>query len=118
MFGGVVQRELPGLQFGDEMSAVGRGGGEDVVELSQPLFELVDCTAGDFDGLVPVAACEPGPGLAQGLRQQRIREGANGVGSSLVDDDHSRGVIPRLGSAGILGACAKKVFEPVRSARR
>ena len=80
VFGGVVERELPGLQFDDEVSAVDRGGGEDVVELNQPLFELVDCSDGDFDRLVPIAAREPGPGLTQRLRQQRIREGANGVG--------------------------------------
>jgi len=80
VFGGVVEGELSGLQFGDEMSAVGRGGGEDVVELSQPLFEFVDCTDVDFDRLVPVAAGEPSPGLTQGLRQLRIREGADGVG--------------------------------------
>ena len=80
VLGGVVERELTGLQFGDEMSAVGWGGGEDVVELNQPVFELVDCTDGDFDRLVPIATREPCPGLTQGLRQQRIREGANGVG--------------------------------------
>ena len=77
---GVVERELSGLQFGDEMSAVGRGGGEDVVELSQPLFELIDCSDGDFDRLVPIAAREPGPCLTQRFRQLRIRERANGVG--------------------------------------
>ena len=80
VIGGVVERELSGLQFGDEMSAVGRGGGEDVVESSQPLFEFIDCSDGEFNRLMPIAAREPGSGLTQGLRQLRIREGANGVG--------------------------------------
>ena len=78
VFGGVVEGELSGLQFGDEVSAVGRGGGEDVVELVESLFELVDRAVGDGDRLVSVAVGEPGSGVAQRLRQLGIWEGARG----------------------------------------
>ena len=36
VFGGVVEGELSGLHLGDEVTAVVRGGGEDVVELVEP----------------------------------------------------------------------------------
>lgn len=61
-------------------SAVGWGGGEDLVELVESLFEFVDRAVGDVDRLVSVAVGEPGTGFAQRLRQLRIREGSGGVG--------------------------------------